>query len=114
MHDHLHSHEGDHLHVHDERGKSITPWVLFIIFVFGPCEPLIPLLIYPAAKYGLFTACLVSTLFAIATIATMLTMIAVASWGVGLLRWGRLEKYTHAIAGSLIFVTGLSVLALGL
>jgi len=25
-------------------------WALFLIFVFGPCEPLIPLIMYPAAK----------------------------------------------------------------
>ncbi|MCK7525682.1 MAG: hypothetical protein MZV64_52785 [Ignavibacteriales bacterium] len=31
---------------------NITPWVLFTIFVFGPCEPLIPLVMYPAARHS--------------------------------------------------------------
>ena len=59
MHSHGHAHSGEHVHVHEETGDlgdgvrdggSMTPWVLFTIFLFGPCEPLIPLLMYPAAK----------------------------------------------------------------
>ncbi len=52
---HVHSHgdSGLHMHTHSAVGKnstkSITPWVLFTIFLFGPCEPLIPILMYPAA-----------------------------------------------------------------
>ncbi|GAI12193.1 unnamed protein product, partial [marine sediment metagenome] len=50
-HDHIHAHKVEHSHVHDEKkGTSLTPWILFIIFVFGPCEPLIPLVMYPAKK----------------------------------------------------------------
>ena len=29
---------------------KLTPWVLFIIFVFGPCEVLIPMLFIPAVQ----------------------------------------------------------------
>jgi len=50
-HGHKHAHHGSHAHVHEEgSGANITPWALFIIFVLGPCEPLIPILMYPAAK----------------------------------------------------------------
>ncbi len=43
-HEHLHNHQREHVHVHDDKTtQSITPWVLFVIFVFGPCEPLIPI-----------------------------------------------------------------------
>jgi len=46
-----------HAHLHldvkeieeDQAGK-LTPWILFLIFVFGPCEVLIPMLIYPADR----------------------------------------------------------------
>ncbi|MHC4984392.1 MAG: hypothetical protein ACYTF6_14645, partial [Planctomycetota bacterium] len=44
-HEHEHSHQAEHLHPHAADGMSLTPWVLFTIFVFGPCEPLIPLVI---------------------------------------------------------------------
>jgi ABC-type nickel/cobalt efflux system permease component RcnA len=50
-HAHPHVHFGEHTHVHDLQAvKSLTPWILFTIFVFGPCDPLIPLVMYPAAR----------------------------------------------------------------
>ncbi|MCX6568312.1 MAG: hypothetical protein NT147_04595, partial [Candidatus Aminicenantes bacterium] len=54
VHEHVHSHEiAEHAHPHGEEKKAnITPWVLFTIFVFGPCEPLIPLIMYPAARHS--------------------------------------------------------------
>ena len=30
------------------RIKMVTTWSLFIIFILGPCEPLVPLMIVPA------------------------------------------------------------------
>lgn len=47
-----HGHEEEYAHPHDGR-SSAAPWTLFIIFVFGPCEPLIPVLMYPGMKTGL-------------------------------------------------------------
>ncbi len=114
-HEHLHTHETDHAHVHTEKGKTnLTPWILFTIFVFGPCEPLIPLVMYPAAKHDAAGVVLVTLAFGLTTIMTMLVIIAVSSWGVSFLRLGRLEKYVHAIAGAMIFISGLSVQFLGL
>jgi len=114
-HDHLHTHETDHSHVHDRKKKAnITPWILFTIFVFGPCEPLIPLVMYPAIKHNTGGIILVTLAFGLTTIMTMLTIIAITAWGVNFLRLGRLERYVHALAGAMIFVSGLSVQFLGL
>lgn len=114
-HDHLHTHEVEHSHVHDEKkGTSLTPWILFVIFVFGPCEPLIPLVMYPAMKQNISGLILVTIAFGLTTILTMLTIIALSSWGVKFLRLGRLERYVHALAGGMIFISGLSVQFLGL
>ncbi len=114
-HDHLHQHESDHVHVHDLKKKAnITPWVLFTIFVFGPCEPLIPLIMYPAAKHSMPGVVLVAAAFAVATIATMLAIIALSSWGLSFVRLGRMERYAHALAGGAIFLSGLAVQFLGL
>ena len=53
LHTHTHIHEEDHTHVHNHKAAaSIAPWTLFVIFVFGPCEVLIPVLMYPAAEIG--------------------------------------------------------------
>jgi len=114
-HDHLHTHQEEHSHPHDESEKvNLTPWILFTIFVFGPCEPLIPLVMYPAAKHNISGVVLVSSVFGLATILTMLTIIALSSWGISFLRLGRLERYVHALAGAMIFISGLSVQFLGL
>jgi nickel/cobalt transporter (NicO) family protein len=115
VHEHLHQHESEHVHVHERREKAnITPWVLFTIFVFGPCEPLIPLVMYPAARHSIPGVVLVASAFAIATIATMLTIIALSTWGLSFVRLGRLERYAHAMAGGAIFLSGLAVQFLGL
>ena len=65
---HTHSHGGflhSADHVHDpQTGETInlTPWILFIIFAFGPCEPLIPLFFYSAAKHDTQAAALVAAI----------------------------------------------------
>lgn len=115
VHEHVHRHESEHAHVHERREKaSITPWVLFTLFVFGPCEPLIPLVMYPAARHSLPGVVLVAGAFTIATLATMLAVIALSTWGLSFVRLGRLERWAHALAGGAIFLSGLTVQFLGL
>ena len=117
QHAHAHSHElAEHAHPHGEipRKVNITPWVLFTIFVFGPCEPLIPLVMYPAARHSTAGVVLVAAAFGFVTIATMLIIITAASWGASFVRLGRLERYSHALAGLMILISGLAVQFLGL
>jgi sulfite exporter TauE/SafE len=114
-HEHEHAHNDDHVHIHDNPGQvSITPWVLFIIFAFGPCEPLIPLLMYPAAKNSISGMLLVTGIFAVTTIGTMLTVILLGRRGVKLLDFGWMQRYSHAIAGATILLCGLAIQFLGL
>lgn len=115
-HEHEHTHTHDHAHVHDkpEPKRSITPWILFTIFVFGPCEPLIPLLMYPAAESSLWGVFLVAAVFSLATIGTMLTIVLLTAWGVSFARLGRFERYVHAVAGAAICLSGLAIQFLGL
>jgi ABC-type nickel/cobalt efflux system permease component RcnA len=125
-HVHLHSHEDTEAHAHDHEHaeghdhahgsdvKSITPWVLFTIFVLGPCEPLIPVLMYPAAKSNTWGLIAVTATFAIVTIATMLTLVVITTLGVNTLRLGRFERYTHAVAGAMIMLSGVGIVFLGL
>jgi sulfite exporter TauE/SafE len=112
---HPHGHHAEHSHVHNGAGRSsITPWVLFAIFVFGPCEPLIPLLMYPAAKNGFFGVLLVVLVFGTATIATMLGAVLIASTGVNFLPLAKVQRFAHVIAGATIFLCGLAIQFLGL
>jgi sulfite exporter TauE/SafE len=69
---------------------------------------------YPAAKENIGGVVLVTLAFGLTTIVTMLTIIAVSSWGIKFVKLGKLERYVHAIAGAMIFISGLSVQFLGL
>ena len=114
-HVHRHVHAKEHVHVHTEdESVSLTPWVLFIVFILGPCEPLIPMLMYPAAKSSLFGVVWVTVVFGGVTIMTMLSIVLVSSLGVARLPLGRLERYTHAVAGAVICVCGMAIRFLGL
>jgi len=113
-HEHKHNHQTDHMHVHPETAATLTPWILFTIFVFGPCEPLIPLVMYPAAKHNFPAVAAVALIFGLATISTMIGMVAAMYYGVSKMPFGRIEKYSHALAGLSIFLCGAAVKFLGL
>ncbi len=115
IHEHHHDHASEHVHVHDDtESRNITPWVLFIIFVFGPCEPLIPVLMYPAAKNSMLGLWLVTIFFGSVTIGTMLTVVLLSRAGVSFLPMTHLQRYSHAIAGGTILLCGLAIQFLGL
>jgi len=114
-HIHTHNHHEEHLHVHDIEGvKNLTPWILFTIFVFGPCEPLIPMLMYPAATGSWMNVAWVAFVFGSITILTMMTVVLISSFGIGFLPLKKLERYTHVIAGATILLCGISIRFLGL
>lgn len=114
QHSHTHDHVTDHAHVHADKPGNITPWVLFIIFIFGPCEPLIPLVMYPAAKHDMMSTAMVATIFGVTTIATMLAITLAAYFGLSKLSMPRLARYSHALAGVSILVCGAAVKLLGI
>lgn len=111
VHVHEHSHQEEHDHTHK---NNITPWVLFTIFFLGPCEPLIPLLMYPAAQESSWGVAQVSIVFGLVTMLTMLGLVLLASYGLKFVRLGKMERYTHAIAGATILLSGIAILFLGL
>lgn len=132
VHAHEHVHSAPHVHVHTPaEGRphglearahgagagSMTPWVLFTIFLFGPCEPLIPLLMYPAAKGGTTGVVLVTVTFGITTIATMTTIVVLAHTAFARIQarcWRRfsgLERYAHALAGLVVLLCGAGIKA---
>ena len=114
-HSHEHMHTDDHAHAHEEEGKkTMTPWVLFTIFVLGPCEPLIPLLMYPAAKSSVGGVVMVAAVFGLVTVATMLGVVMVSTLGISWLPMKRIERYSHALAGATICLSGLAIQFLGL
>lgn len=110
VHAHDHVHQGEHLHAHaGARSKSLTPWVLFTIFLFGPCEPLIPFVMYPASEGNAWGVVQVTVLFALATLATMTGMVLLLCSGTQWLRLPRVERYSHALAGLVVLGCGIAI-----
>lgn len=122
VHRHAHRHTHSHAHVHSPPCQPVeeapagagsgrmTPWVLFLIFVFGPCEPLIPLLMYPAAMSSTWGVGLVTLVFGAATLATMTTVVVLACLGAKRITLGRFQRYGHATAGLLVVGCGAAIL----
>jgi len=115
-HTHVHSHHQDHVHVHAKTGhsKSLTPWLIFVIFVLGPCEPLIPLLMYPAARESMAGVMVVTGVFGVVTVLTMTMVVALALRGLESIKLKRFERFGHAMAGSAILACGCGVAFLGI
>ena len=115
VHDHEHNHHDDHVHVHDENSpRGMTPWALFVIFIFGPCEALIPLFMYPAAQRSDGLVLAVAVVFGAVTLATMLACVAITTLGVNRLHLPRAGRYAHAVAGASIVACAGAISLLGL
>ncbi len=114
-HTHGHVHTHDHLHVHESQPSGgVAPWVLFTIFVFGPCEPLIPLVIYAAATASILGVVLLTVVFGVTTLLTMLAAVLLSSFGLKLLPVAPLERYSHALAGGILCLCGFAMEFLGM
>lgn len=103
-----------HEHHHVDAKSDITPWVLFTIFVFGPCEPLIPLLMYPASRHSIVGVVLVASVFGAITLSTMLGIVVLSLYGVNTVHVHKMERYAHACAGGIVLFCGLAIQFLGL
>lgn len=115
MHLHGHAHGSGHLHLHEaEAGFRITPWILFTIFVLGPCEPMIPLVMYPAAQGGWTETGLVVALFGVITVGAMLATVLLAVRGLSLLPLSSSGRFAHAAAGAVVLGAGSAIQFLGL
>ncbi len=119
----LHEHNG-HVHIHggglvphrhgSDGESNVTFWTLFLIFAFGPCEPLIPLFMVPASRGRWDLALVTGGIFSAVTLATMVAAVLLLRAGVKLLPLAGLERWSHALAGGVIAASGLAVIFLGL
>lgn len=108
---HSHKHHSFEGHTHDSRKKSNFFWGIFIVFLFGPCEPLIPLLMYPAAKANIASCVIVAVTFTVVTIFTMLCAIIVALKGLSFVRFSKIEPYSHTMASLVIIACGIAMIS---
>ncbi len=113
VHIHEHNHHGEHLHAHSKASRLST-WTLFLLFAFGPCEALIPLLMVPAAENNLWGVLSVSAVFAVATVGTMVFLVAMARAGMARVSFPRLAPYANTLSGLAICMSGLAIIYLGI
>jgi ABC-type nickel/cobalt efflux system permease component RcnA len=124
VHEHGHEQEhGDgHGHGHgDERGrgaptpwKSLTPWLLFLIFVLGPCEPLIPMFFASAVAGNWTDVAMVTLGYTAATLFGMHLLVTVFWFSLKRVSLGPIERWGNAMAGGVILLAGVAMVFLGL
>lgn len=98
--------------VSPENRHKVTPWVMFVIFVLGPCEPMIPLLYVPAAQQSWYGMLLLIGVYTLCTLAAMVGMVLLGYYGISLLKTEKLERYMHALAGMTLFSCGVGMVFL--
>lgn len=100
-------------HTHGmDKAKVVSYWTLFAVIVFGPCEPLIPLILAGSA-YGWAEVFLVFLLFSLTTIGTMILQVQLAAFGFSFFHFHRLEHASDVLAGGVIALTGIVIRVMG-
>jgi hypothetical protein len=99
--------------VYPNQKRRVTPWIMFIVFVLGPCEPLIPLLSFPAAQHSVYGITLLISIFTAFTLIAMVTMVLLGYYGISFFQSSKLEKYMNVLAGTTIMICGSGMLVLG-
>jgi sulfite exporter TauE/SafE len=92
---------------------AVTPWVMFLIFVLGPCEPMIPLLYFPAAQNSWSGMLMLILVYTLVALVTMMLMVLFGYYGFDFLKTEKLEKYVHALGGLTIFICGAGMVFMG-
>ncbi|MCG8424442.1 MAG: sulfite exporter TauE/SafE family protein [Proteobacteria bacterium] len=115
VHSHEHAHEGQHSHVHARaRENAVTAAMLFVVFLLGPCEALIPILMVPAATQSWIAVAAVVFVFGAVTIMTMLVLVSLGHFG---LRWhfsAFFERHMTTLAGLAIAASGIAMQVFGI
>jgi sulfite exporter TauE/SafE len=87
-----------------------SPFLLFLFFILGPCEPLLPLLALGSENTQYFSSFLVIMAFCLTTILTMLLCVMLFYYGFSRFSiFMKYENFMHAITGFVIFACGFSI-----
>jgi|SRR5690554_15056 len=93
--------------------RKVTPWILFLVFLLGPCEVLFPLLTYPAVEQSTFNMFLLIGTFLFTTVFTMVSVVILMYFGFNFIKTEWLEKHITPISGLSIAVCGVGMVFLG-
>lgn len=121
VHAHHHDHSGGHVHVHESAQASpattaprFAPWAIFVIFLLGPCETLIPLMLVPAASANWLGLGLTVVVFTLVTVLSMVAIVTLSVWGLRGIEGRGFARHAHSLAGGTMVVGGVAVMGLGL
>jgi hypothetical protein len=108
---HLHGHHhDDYDHVHDPSRVSV--WTLLAIYSADACVAVIPILFAAAPLPAASTVGIIAA-YEVATVGTMVALVALARAGAGALRGRWMERWGDGAAGASIALTGVAVALLG-
>jgi len=119
---HLHSHDDENApkhppdHAHENTGNSrvaLTPWILFIIFVMAPLEPLMPFLFVSGAQQSVPSVLAVVLTFILTKATVMVTMVLLGYFGLARFKTQKLERFSSLIAGAVVTFCGIGVVFMG-
>lgn len=92
--------------------KKVTPWILFIVFLLGPCESLFPLMTYPAVQQSSFNMIALIGVFLVFTLLTMVAVVILIYSGFKFFKTEWLEKYMTPLSGASIAICGMGMIFL--
>jgi hypothetical protein len=107
-------HPHPHLEVRDAMRMYAVRrfWTLFAIVVFGPCEPMVPLMFLAFAS-GWGAVVFISLLFSLVTVGMVVGQSLLAFAGAQWFWNPWLQRYAHVLAGLVIVLTGVFVMVSG-
>lgn len=109
-HTHTHIHKKDSALVDRlTKKKDLTIWSLFVSYALTPCEALIVLQVWPAIHSHYMMIVVVTMVFSLATIITMLLMTYLILHGRRFPRFRRIGLFSYLIVGILIVMYGLAL-----
>jgi sulfite exporter TauE/SafE len=121
-HKHFDQYENGELYVYEHKhGQAVqsserhkvTPWVMFLIFLLGPCEPMIPLLFYPAAQASWSGMLTVIITYTICTLIAMIAMVLIGYYSINIFKSAVLERFMHPLGGAAILICGIGMVFIG-
>ncbi|HEY0056366.1 MAG TPA: hypothetical protein VGB63_13510 [Pedobacter sp.] len=91
--------------VPSERHK-VTPWVMFVIFLLGPCEPMIPLLFFPGINNSWADMSILILVYTCVTLVTMMVLVMCGYYSTRFFKLEALERYMHPLGGLTLVLCG--------
>lgn len=98
-----------------KKGNWSYAWLMFFLFALGPCDAIIPIVIYSAAEGGWQVLAILTAVYYFFTIASMALATALLYKGIALIGFKGVffSRWAHAISGIVIVLAALAAVITG-